>query len=86
MRVEGEIYVLDSDVVLKHSLVPEHKIMSDSAVERLLKKFNVTKEHLPRIKSTDPVAKAIGAKKGQVVEIIRDSITAGKAETYRIVV
>ncbi len=78
--------MLDSDIILGHSLVPKHEIMSDAAVERVLKQYKVTKEQLPKIKAEDPVAKAIGAKKGQVLKITRNSITAGKAIYYRVVV
>ena len=76
----------EAESILKHSLVPKHEAMSDSAVEKMLKKYGVTKEQLPRIKASDPVAKAINAKKGQVLKITRSSLTAGKAVTYRIVV
>lgn len=78
--------MLEPDVILKHSLVPKHEIMSDNAVEHLLKQYKVTKAQLPKIKASDPVVQAIGAKKGQVLKITRSSITAGKAVTYRIVV
>lgn len=78
--------MLDSDIIVKHSLVPKHEVMSDTAVERMLKQFNATKDQLPKIIATDPAAEAIGAKKGQILKITRDSITAGKAVTYRIVV
>ncbi|MCK4327780.1 MAG: DNA-directed RNA polymerase subunit H [Candidatus Diapherotrites archaeon] len=78
--------MLEADFILKHSLVPKHEVMSDTSVERLFKKYKLSKDQLPRIKNTDPVVDAIGAKKGQVLKISRDSITAGKAVTYRIVV
>jgi len=77
---------LEAETILKHSLVPKHEIMSDTAVEKLLKQYNIARDQMPRIRADDSVAKAIGAKKGQVLKITRDSITAGKAVTYRVVV
>jgi len=72
--------------ILKHKLVPEHQIMSEEEVEELLKKMGIKKFQLPWIKSTDPVAKAIGAKPGDVIRIIRESPIAGKTYYYRYVV
>ena len=78
--------MLEADVILKHSLVPKHEIVSDTGVEKVLKQYKMTKDQFPRIKQTDPVTEAIGAKKGQVLKITRNSITAGKAVSYRLVV
>ncbi len=87
MRVSrGICAVLDADIILKHSLVPKHEVVSDTALDKVLKQFKTTKDKLPKIKTTDPVVESIGAKKGQVLKITRDSATAGKAVTYRIIV
>ncbi len=72
--------------ILKHKLVPHHEILSQEEVEKLLKTYNIKKEQLPRMLLSDPVAKAIGAKEGDIVKIIRKSPTAGISIAYRLVV
>ena len=77
---------MDLDLILEHELVPEHIIMKQDEIEELLKKYGITKDKLPKILAKDPVAIAIEAKKGDVLKILRDSITAGKAKYYRLVI
>jgi DNA-directed RNA polymerase subunit H len=72
--------------VLKHELVPEHIVLSDKEAEEVLKKYNVTIDQLPKIFDTDPVVRAIGAKPGQIIKIIRKSPTAKKSVAYRVVI
>ena len=50
----------------------------------IIKKINDA--GIPKILSTDPMAKYLGLKRGDIVKIIRDSETAGKYVTYRITV
>lgn len=73
--------------ILEHELVPKHIILSEEEKEELMKKYGITKpKQLPRILSTDPVIRAINAKPGDVVKIIRKSPTAGESIYYRLVV
>ena len=76
---------LKKEIVLDHELVPEHIVLSEEEAEEVLKRYNTTKDKLPGILEEDPVVKAIGAKKGDIIKIIRDSPTAGKAVYYRVV-
>ncbi len=69
-----------------HILVPKHEVLSKEEAEEVLKTLGIRKEQLPKIKVTDPIAKEIGAKVGDIVRIIRDSPTAGKSIAYRLVV
>ena len=66
-------------------LVPKHVILKQEEVLELLKKFNITVNQLPKIISKDPAVKALGAKSGDVIKILRKSETAGTSEFYRLV-
>lgn len=72
--------------ILKHDLVPEHTILSETEKKELLEKNKIKSQQLPKILLNDPVAKALNAKEGDVLKIIRKSKTAGFSIYYRIVV
>jgi len=72
--------------VLEHVMVPDHKIMTEDEVNGLLSSYAITTEQLPKMYHDDPAVKTIGAKPGDVIRIIRDSHTAGRAESYRLVI
>lgn len=72
--------------VLDHIMVPEHQIMSEAEVQTLLATYQITLEQLPKIYHDDPACKVIGASINDVIKIVRISQTAGRAESYRIVV
>ncbi len=72
--------------VLKHRLNPACRILTSEEIEQLLAKFKCKKEDLPKIKSSDPLAQALKAKIGDVIEFDRVSHTAGTAKYYRVVV
>ena len=67
-------------------LVPKHEILSPEEREEILTQFRVQPYQLPKIRALDPAVKAIGAKPGDIVKIIRDSPTAGKYIAYRYVI
>ncbi len=72
--------------VLEHVMVPEHQIMSEEEIMQLLSTYKISTEQLPKIYHDDPAAKVIKAKPGDVLRIIRISQTAGRSESYRLVV
>ncbi|MEM1557079.1 MAG: DNA-directed RNA polymerase subunit H [Thermoproteota archaeon] len=72
--------------ILDHVLVPRHRVLSIEEKEALLKKYNIKLSQLPKMLTSDPVAVALGAKPGDVVEIIRKSPVAGETLAYRLVV
>lgn len=72
--------------VLEHELVPDHILLTEEEAQEILNKYSITRGQLPKIKSSDVVVKQIGAKPGDVLKIIRKSLTAGKAVAYRLVI
>lgn len=71
---------------MEHILIPKHEVLSPEEANRVLEKFKATKEEFPKIKKDDPGIKGLNAKVGDVIKIIRESPTAGKAIYYRVVV
>jgi len=72
--------------IFEHALVPKHRVMTKKEKKQLLKKYGITLRHLPRIGVRDPATMAINAKVGDVIEITRNSPTAGEIKYYRVVV
>jgi DNA-directed RNA polymerase subunit H (RpoH/RPB5) len=72
--------------IYEHVLVPKHEIATSEEREKVLSEFRVQPYQLPRLKASDPAVKAIGAKPGDIVKIMRDSPTAGKYVSYRYVI
>jgi DNA-directed RNA polymerase subunit H len=73
--------------VLAHELVPKHYIVSEEEKQKIIEKYRITKlSQFPQIKASDPVVKAIGAKPGDLIKIIRKSNIAKEVVYYRLVV
>jgi len=79
---EKELYV-DK---LKHVLVPKHEFLSEEEKNELLQIYKAKESQLPKMLSSDPIARYFGARKGQVFKITRSSETSGDYIYYRIVV
>lgn len=71
--------------IFKNELVPKHEILNEDNKADLLKTLNISSSQLPKILSNDPAVKALGAKKGDVIKIMRKSQTAGEYNYYRLV-
>jgi DNA-directed RNA polymerase subunit H len=73
--------------LLKHTLVPKHRGLSDDELQEVMKKYNIQdKTKFPTISRFDPPIMAIAVRPGQVVEIERCSPTAMTAMYYRLCV
>jgi len=72
--------------IYEHVLVPKHEIITNEERQKVLGEYRVQPFQLPRLKVSDPAAKAIGAKPGDVVKVTRESPSAGRYVSYRYVV
>jgi DNA-directed RNA polymerase subunit H (RpoH/RPB5) len=71
--------------VLSHTLVPDVSVLSEGEKTKLLKKYSISANQFPIIKSTDPVVEVLKAEPGNVIRIKRKEET-GEYLAYRIVV
>jgi DNA-directed RNA polymerase I, II, and III subunit RPABC1 len=71
---------------LEHVLVPTHVLLDEEEKKELLKIYKSKEGQLPKMLSSDPIARYFGAKKGQVFKITRASESSGNYIYYRIVV
>jgi DNA-directed RNA polymerase subunit H len=85
--------------IVEHELVPQHIVLSPEEEEAVLKKYNIDRNNLPLIKSTDPIIKALEEQlaeeseneemvslKGRIIKIIRNNSPAGEGVYYRYVI
>lgn len=72
--------------VLNHELVPKHELLTPEEALKALKELGVEPDKLPWIRASDPVVRAIRARPGDIIKIIRKSPTAGEVVVYRYVV
>jgi len=73
--------------IMKHKLVPKHQICSTSEKIKLCRDYSLKTSQFPTIKFSDPVVRHLGARKGQIIKITRNSETQKgyPAISYRVV-
>jgi DNA-directed RNA polymerase subunit H len=67
-------------------LIPKHELLTNEEATQVLARNNASPAQFPYILSTDPIAKEVGARPGNLVRITRRSETAGTSTYYRYVV
>lgn len=71
--------------ITHHEIVPRHIILTEEESKKVLEDYQSTKSQLPKLLSTDPVAKYYGMKSGDICRIIRHSPMTGESIYYRMV-
>lgn len=66
-----------------HETVPRHVVLSPGEVRELLWKHQVALTQLPRMSESDPMARYVGAVRGDVVRLDRQSKDSGPYVMYR---
>lgn len=66
--------------------MPEHIKLNEKEKKELLEKYNISLQNLPKILSTDAAIRSLNVKPGDVIRIMRKSVTAGMALFYRCVI
>ena len=69
--------------ITQHVYVPQMHVVSPKEKEAVLKEYSATPNQLPQILKSDPHAKFLGVRKGDLCKIIRSSETAGSYTSYR---
>lgn len=88
MRENGvfvQIFCLDDLQfnITKHVLVPDMRVVSEEEKAQILEKYSARPDQMPQILKSDPHAKFVGVKKGDLCEIVRPSETSCTYTSYR---
>jgi DNA-directed RNA polymerase I, II, and III subunit RPABC1 len=68
----------------KHHLVPKHRKLTLTETNNIMEKYLIkSKAQMPMIMHNDVIAKWLGLKQGEIVEIIRYNENSGKSFYYR---
>lgn len=71
--------------IMRHEIQPKVILLSEDESKQVLDEFQAIKSQLPKLLSTDPVAKYYGMKSGDICRIIRNSPMTGESIYYRMV-
>jgi len=85
-KVFVQVFWLDTLIIniIRHEFVPKHRVVSLDERSAILEKYDIVNyNQLPIILKTDPVAKFLGMRRGDVCEITRPSETSGLYISYR---
>ncbi|MFC2162926.1 DNA-directed RNA polymerase subunit H [Candidatus Altiarchaeota archaeon] len=75
-------------MVERNKLVPKHELMDVEAAQKVLAKYNVSPEELPKIKKDDPALEIFSIKPeaGDIIQITRENAITGTSLYYRTVI
>lgn len=70
--------------ITQHQLVPRHVQLSTQEAEAVLKQYKASHQHIPKILLTDPMARYLGLREGEMVRVERKMGNQGQLPMYRI--
>lgn len=68
-----------------HHLVPKHELIPEEQKQEVLAQLGADLDRLPKVSRIDPMIEELGAKRGDLVRVVRNSPTAGKSIYFRVV-
>ena len=72
--------------IFDHDLVPHHTRLTNKEIKSFLINYQIEKHQIPKILETDPAVKAIQAKPGDVLRIVRNPVMGEQGAYYRVVI
>ncbi len=72
--------------IFDHEHVPQHLRLNSREINTFLKQYQIEKHQIPKVLETDPAVKAIQAKPGDVIKIIRNPLMGESGSYYRVVI
>ncbi len=75
-----------SSLVLEHQYNPQVEVVPREEAKRILRSLGAKAWQIPWIRASDPLARAVGAKPGDLLRLRRRSPMAEVVEAYRFVV
>lgn len=72
--------------ITTHRKVSPHRVLTNEERNKVLEEYRANPNFMPQIDSQDAMAKWIGARPGDIVEILRKSETAGSVKYHRVCV
>lgn len=70
--------------ISKHRKVPKHRLLTEEEIQSVMREFNIADiQKIPKIDSQDPMAKWIGARPGDVIEVTGMCLASGENRRYR---
>jgi DNA-directed RNA polymerase subunit H (RpoH/RPB5) len=73
--------------VIDHVLVSRHIILSEEEKKQVIKEYGIKRiNQFPKILKSDPTAKFLEAKPGDLIRIIRKDYSGKESPYYRIVI
>jgi DNA-directed RNA polymerase subunit H (RpoH/RPB5) len=72
--------------IIDHDYVSKHIVLSEDERKDFIKSYQITRDKMPKLEIYDPIVRYYNMQIGDIVRIIRNSPSAGKAVYYRVVV